>query len=133
MIHELKEIRKGLVAALGRHEFLKEVVKLDTFINKLSTDKALIIEQLVKDEYGFTFEDISIKSHAAKFAKPRQVAMYLLMKYSTLKDVDIAKKFNRSKDVVRYSVGEVRSGIETDKIYREMIKSMEEKINEKSY
>ncbi len=116
--------------SFSREDVMIGVSKLDALMFKLNTDKDAIIEQLIKDEFGYSFSDLAKPNKSGKFSKPRQLAIYLMYRQGKSSPLDIAAKFKRSKSTCLYAVSEVYNKIETDIWYRKMVKNMEDIINE---
>ena len=45
-------------------------------IDKIESEEVCPIEKFVKDEFGYTFNDLKIKSKKEQYLNPRQLAIY---------------------------------------------------------
>jgi chromosomal replication initiation ATPase DnaA len=127
---ELKEIKDKLLLSTTRNDVLSAINDIDELIKQLNTDKSHLIEESIKNQYGFNFEDLSIKSNADKFSKPRQLAIYLMMKHSKLSQEEVAVLFNRSESSCRWNKRQADHAIDFNSRTRNIIKGIENKINE---
>lgn len=85
---------------------------IEAHINDITVEE--IIERVAKF-YNIKISDITSKSRAAKFAKPRQVAAYLAKKLTTKSLQDIGFKLgNRNHATILYSVRKLEESLKTD-------------------
>ena len=85
------------------------------------------ITKLVAPHYGLKVSEIKSKNNSKQIAFPRQVAMYLLKKLTTLSYPEIGKQFNdKHHSTVMYSVDKIEQLRTTDADLDRVLKSIEQ-------
>ncbi len=85
------------------------------------------ITKLVARHYGLKVSEIKSKNNSKQIAFPRQVAMYLLKKLTTLSYPEIGKQFNdKHHSTVMYSVDKIEQLRTTDADLDRVLKSIEQ-------
>jgi chromosomal replication initiator protein len=85
------------------------------------------ITKLVARHYGLKVSEIKSKNNSKQIAFPRQVAMYLLKKLTTLSYPEIGKQFNdKHHSTVMYSVDKIEQLRSTDADLDRVLKSIEQ-------
>ena len=92
-----------------------------------------IVEDVIIDEvvgtYNVTFEELQRKSRKREYAEPRQVAMYLLSKYTTMTLKSIGNMFGgRDHSTVIHAQRAVERDLYLD-AYKDKVLNIEKKIN----
>jgi chromosomal replication initiator protein len=85
------------------------------------------ITKLVARHYGLKISEIKSKNNSKQIAFPRQVAMYLLKKLTTLSYPEIGKQFNdKHHSTVMYSVDKIEQLRLTDADLDRVLKTIEQ-------
>ena len=88
-----------------------------------------LINQFVADYFKISLSDMLGKSRLREFAEPRQIAHYLCRKFTNKTLHIIAKKCNKDHATCLHSAKAVKNLIQTNRIFREKIQDIEEKLN----
>lgn len=87
------------------------------------------ITQAVCEKYGVKAKDLSAKSRKAALVGARQLAMYLIHKYTDATYSEIGRLFGkRDHSTVLYACNQVASRISTEKAYRREVEDLESAI-----
>lgn len=98
------------------------------FPASMTSDYEYII-QVVCDWYGITRREIELKTRRREIVMPRQIAMYLLYKYTRLSLQKIGTLFlGKDHTTALHSIGTVEDLMDTDARYRETVQALEIKI-----
>ena len=81
--------------------------------------------------YGLSFKEISRPTRKREIVKARQVAMYFLKKYSKKSLASIGAIFKKDHATVLHSCRVVAEDMKSDKFYRNEIKHINEKIQQR--
>ena len=90
--------------------------------------KELILET-VCNYFELSEELLKSKSRETDICKPRQIAMYLLKKYTKLTSAKIGFIFLRDHSTLYFALKTVANLMETDKEYNQQIEEIKELIN----
>lgn len=75
----------------------------------------------VSKYYGLWEEQIKAKTRKREIVKPRQIAMYLIHKFSTYPLQQIGSIFNLNHATVIHAIKSVRNDIQTDKDFKKEV------------
>lgn len=98
-----------------------------SFLNKWQM--ANHIKNVVAGYYKLDREDLESLSRKAEIVKPRHLAMYLIMKKTSLNSRQIAELFNRDRTSVIFAHKAIRDRIDTSRNFREELKEIEDILN----
>ena len=102
--------------------------KIISTVPKKNIDANRIIKS-VADFYGLKKEGLFSQSKKKEVVKPRQVAMYLLRKETTMSYSGIAEKFNRKDHTtIIYACKQIEAKIENDDNYKQEIDLIKQRI-----
>jgi len=73
------------------------------------------IKKHVANYYNLPVEDIDRNSKVRKFARPRQIAMYLSRELTDLSGSEIGYRFNRDHSTILFGVAFIRGRIKVDR------------------
>lgn len=65
------------------------------------------IRKAVADHYGMTVAELLTVSHCRRFARPRQVGMYLARQLTDKTEPQIARVFQRDRKTVHFGIKQV--------------------------
>ena len=82
----------------------------------------------VCSEYNVSTEQLVTKDRKGEFTYPRQLIMYLAVKFNVGTYTEIANFFNRDHATVNNSIKSIRNYYETDPLKKETINNCEKKI-----
>ena len=86
------------------------------------------IEQLSANAYGVSLPEMKTRRRYRRIVEPRQVAMFLLHRYSLLNKCDIAKRFKLDHTTVIHSIRVVENLMQTDQTLRTLVNNIEMEI-----
>ncbi len=114
LTEDVRQLKSGLVGVSAKSSLLQcdidlnlaeSVVKHIVKIRKSITIDA--IKKLVCKQYKITERDIVSRSRKKKYARPRQIAIYLARKYTDSPLQTIGRSFNRYHATALHSIGVV--------------------------
>lgn len=93
------------------------------------SDKSEFIIQTVCDWFKVTREDLVSKNRKRKFVEPRQIAIFLVRRYTNLPVEEIGDKFGeRHHTTALHSTRTVQDLMSTNQDYRSTVQAIEIKI-----
>ncbi len=104
-------------------EILKEFVNAES----LAIDPDRIVE-VVAAHYGITREQLKSKRRTNSVALPRQVAMYLMRRQTTLSLAEIGRFFDRDHTTVIHACAKIERLMKSDRIVHDAIERLAEEI-----
>lgn len=124
-------IRLGAYASLTKRridialakEALKNIVKEE---QPLTPDKIL---QKVASYFNVKVKDLCSQRRLQQIVLPRQVAMYLIKKYTDVPLVEIGRRFGgKDHSTVIYGIRKVEQKLEKDPLFRSMVEELEKQL-----
>mgnify|MGYP000392109692 CR=1 FL=1 len=131
--------KKGIMKDLDQYRILRKALEIISAKSVEEINQMLdaiakgSVEDVIIDEvvgtYNVTFEELQRKSRKREYAEPRQVAMYLLSKYTTMTLKSIGNMFGgRDHSTVIHAQKAVESALYLD-AYKDKVLNIEKKIN----
>jgi len=134
----VREIQGMLVNLSFRITYNRKELTLDLVkevINKLITEQTPItLEEIIEKicmQYNVKAELLKTKSRKKEFSFPRQIAMYIGRKYTTLSLQSIGERFNRDHSTVLHSCTSIENYLATNKKIKEEVSILEAIINDR--
>jgi chromosomal replication initiator protein len=97
---------------------------LTDYIDAIPRTSVREIQSTVAWRYGISRDDMLSDARAARLARPRQIAMYLARKLTTLSLPAIGRKFRRDHTTVLHAVRVIDAGVATDQGLQAHIKAL---------
>lgn len=88
-----------------------------------------IIIKIVCDKYKLSFEHIKMRIRRRELVIPRQIIMYLLLKYELCSETIASKWLDRKHPTALHAFNKISGYIETDKIFKQEIGEIEHQIS----
>ena len=131
--------KKGIMKDLDQYRILRKALEIisaksvEEINHMLDAIAKGSVEDVIIDEvvgtYNVTFEELQRKSRKREYAEPRQVAMYLLSKYTTMTLKSIGNMFGgRDHSTVIHAQRAVERDLYLD-AYKDKVLNIEKKIN----
>lgn len=87
------------------------------------------IQKFVADQYKLQIKDLCSKNNSKRIAQPRQIAMYLTRKLTTMSLPEIGVAFgNKHHSTVLYSIQKIEKQIQEDSRYGNMIAGFQKSL-----
>jgi chromosomal replication initiator protein len=126
---EGKLIKLQMQASLTGSEISLEMAKL-LLKNELPEEGSHYtvesIQAAVAKHFGIRVQDLKAETRARKISFPRQIAMYLIRKYTGIGLKDIGSYFSgRDHSTVVHACDKIEQGLETDESIRDAVESIQ--------
>lgn len=134
----VRQLESGLIGVAAKStllgvpidiELAENVVK--NIVNKDVTITIDSIKKLVSREYGIKVSDLESKSRKQIYVRPRQIAIYLSRKYTTLPIQTIGKSFNRYHATALHSINIIEKEIKANPSLKKQIMLLSKKLDTK--
>jgi len=108
-------------------EMAEEILKEFVHAESLAIDPDRIVD-VVAGHYGITREQLKSKRRTNSVALPRQVAMYLMRRQTTLSLAEIGRFFDRDHTTVIHACAKIEGLMRTDKTMKDAIERLGETV-----
>ena len=88
-----------------------------------------IIIKMVCDKYKLSFDHIKMRIRRRELVIPRQIIMYLFLKYELCSETIASKLLDRKHPTALHAFNKISGYIETDKVFKQEIGEIERKIS----
>ncbi len=123
-------IRLKAQASLTGAEISLEMAKKDLNFTEEQIEPSFTVEAIqaaVAKHYQLKIHDLKSASRARPVARPRQIAIYLTRKYTSLSTKEIGSHFGgRDHSTVLYACETIEKGIETDPSIRDAVENIQD-------
>ncbi len=134
---DIRRIESAVVGLIARASILREKVNLELakelvseMVPPSSCDLASTIIELVCRTFRVSREELSSRSRKKKVSEPRQVAMFLLRKFTGESLSSIGQRFNRDHATVVYALQSVERKLSSSASFRYQLEYLEKEIRE---
>ena len=135
---DIRQIESAVVGLIARASILREPVNL-TLARELvaeilppqGTDPFSLVIELVCRNFRVSPEELLSRSRKKRVSEPRQVAMFLLRKYTDQSLSAIGHRFNRDHATVLYAIQTVEKKMASSDRFRYQIEYLEKELEER--
>ncbi len=135
---DIRQIESAVVGLIARASILREPVTL-TLARELvaeilppqGPDMTSVVIELVCRNFKISPEELLSRSRKKRVSEPRQVAMFLLRKYTDASLSAIGNRFNRDHATVLYAIQTVEKKMASSDRFRYQIEYLEKELVER--
>ncbi len=135
---DIRRIESAVVGLIARASLLREPVSLTLARELVSEilppegrDLASAVIEIVCRNFRVSQEDLRSRSRRKKVSEPRQVAMFLLRKFTKESLASIGQRFNRDHATVLYALQSVEKKLSSSTAFRYQVEYLEREIAER--
>ncbi|MDM8553815.1 chromosomal replication initiator protein DnaA [Desulfococcaceae bacterium HSG7] len=140
LITDIRQLESGLTGVAAKSLLMGKPIDFSlaesvvcTIADKRKSITVDAIKKMVCRKYNISKAEIESKSRKMSVVRPRQIAMYLARNYTDATLQVIGRSFKRYHATVLHSIGTVEKGLKTNRILREQIKYLRQKLDTEEF
>ncbi len=135
---DIRQIESSIISIKAQSSLMKSppdftMIK-EALANIIGNSRQLspvVIRDFIATQFKVAIADLQSKSRKQSLSFPRQVAMYLSRKYTSMPLVDIGKAFNRDHSTVVHAIRVITEKTTRNTSVEKQVKLLEEKLEKK--